>query len=126
MSTQTIGVRGEARRRAPAIINKAMEDGTMFTSSGSLRGEPVTAKGGIDTGRMPDREADRLKSFDRLGMVDYVIWSYTTPIAYRIRYGHPQFRDKIVSRVIIPAVTYSNSTGKQQSVIRCAIAEYDV
>jgi hypothetical protein len=118
-----IGVRGEARRRAPAVIAKALAENLPFQSSGSLKGAPVDPRMGISTGQMPPREAARLTAFDRLGSVDYVIWSYATPIAYRITYAVPGHKQP-VSRVIIPAVSYSNSTGKQQGVLRQSIDGY--
>ena len=84
---------------------KGMED---FTTSGALRGEANPRW--IGTGRMSDADAKLMRTGDALMVVDYVIYSYGTPIAYRYN-----------GKWTIPDAKYSVTTSKHQGVVRYAV-----
>ena len=90
--------------RNAATIAHAIRQGENFTTSGALRGEAFPIF--IGTGRMPDSEAAQL----RAARIDYVVYSYGTPIAYRAN-----------GEWTIPDAKYSATTSKHQSTIRYAL-----
>ena len=95
--------------RNASTIARAIRQGEDFTTSGALRGESRPAF--IGTGRMSDAEAERLRLVDSLMGIDYVVYSYGTPIAYRTNDGN----------WTIPDAKYSETTSKHQSTIRYAV-----
>jgi hypothetical protein len=70
--------------------------------SGSFRGEPWN-RSYVDTGQMPDAQAKIIREFAHAGELDYVVWSYSTPIAYRAG-----------GQWYIPTTKYSVTTSKHQ------------
>ena len=90
--------------RNARTIARAIWQGEDFTTSGALRGEAFPFF--IGTGRMPDNEAAQL----RAARIDYVVYSYGTPIAYRAS-----------GEWIAPDAKYSVTTSKHQSTIRYAL-----
>jgi hypothetical protein len=85
---------------------KAMANGDDFATSGALRGEQITgALTNWDMGRLP------AEFYSRAMFAEYVVWSYSTPIACR--------QD---GEWIVPEVKYSPTTTRHQSRIRAAIA----
>jgi len=70
--------------------------------SGSFRGEPWD-RSYVDTGIMPPAQAEMIKKFAHAGELDYVIFSYSTPIAYRAN-----------GEWYIPTTKYSVTTSKHQ------------
>jgi len=70
--------------------------------SGSFRGEPVTSRY-VGTGQMPDAQAEHMREFMRAGTLEYVVYSYQTPIAYRAD-----------GQWYIPTTRYSVTTSKHQ------------
>ena len=90
-------------RNANAIA-RAIRQGEDFTTSGALKGEACPAF--ISTGRMPDSDAAKL----RAAKIDYVVYSYGTPIAYRAN-----------GEWVTPDAKYSVTTSKHQTSIRYAL-----
>jgi len=70
--------------------------------SGSFHGRAVTTEH-VETGQMPRAQAELLREFGRKGELEYVIFSYRTPIAYR---AHGEW--------YIPTTKYSPTTSKHQ------------
>lgn len=70
--------------------------------SGSFRGEPVTSRY-VGTGIMPESQAALLREFASKGELDYVVYSYATPIAYHA-----------AGQWYIPTTKYSPTTSKHQ------------
>lgn len=85
-----------------------LKDLTPFRTHGSLRGEPVTA-GAYATGRLPAEHRDAA----RATTVDYVVFSYGTPIAWH----------DSVTGWVMPDERYSATTSAQQTKIRTAIGQ---
>lgn len=56
------------------------------------------------------------------GAIDYVIYSYGTPIAYRVT-QHIQWRNVFVSTWIVPDDRYSVTTSKHHGRVRFAISQ---
>lgn len=61
-------------------------------------------------GKMPESEYSKLELMHRLRGIDYVVFSYWTPIAYRLSNGV----------WITPTVKYSNTTSQHQGKINTA------
>jgi hypothetical protein len=51
-------------------------------NGGSMRGVPMSPYSSPSYGIMPEVEADMLRALVRTGELDYVIYSYATPIAW--------------------------------------------
>lgn len=92
--------------RDHARMCELISAGQPFTGS-NFWGVPNTFRY-VYSGRMPEPHAEEFDNATRLGMVDYIIYSYATPIAYRMT-GTRTW--------IIPPVKYSPSTGKHQSML---------
>lgn len=90
--------------RNASTIAHAIRQGEDFTTSGALRGEAFPIF--IGTGRMPDSDAAKL----RTARIDYVVYSYGTPIAYRAN-----------GEWVTPDAKYSVTTSKHQGTIRYAL-----
>lgn len=89
------------------MIAKALSNGEAFRTHGSLKGAPVEgALTNWDMGRLP-RELYTSAMF-----ASYVIWSYSTPVAWLDADGEWQ----------VPDVRYSVTTGRQQSTVRTAVS----
>lgn len=87
-------------------ISKALANGEPFTTHGSLSGTPVTgALTNWDMGRLPREH------YTRAMFADYVVWSYSTPIAFR--------QD---GEWVVPEVRYSVTTTRQQATVRAAVS----
>ena len=95
-------------------LARILEDAEEFNSDrDSFRGRKNSSP---DFGRMKNPENKRqLEQFIRDGKVDYVIFSYATPIAYRIREnsGHAW---------VMPGEKYSRTTSRHQGKARAALA----
>jgi hypothetical protein len=63
------------------------------------------------TGHLPDEHAKALLADAGKGDVDYVVYSYSTPIAWHTPKGWT-----------IPDVKYSRTTSRHQGVVRRAVA----
>lgn len=76
-----------------------------FASHGSLRGQrPEGMNNRPETGELPKPWADLFREHTTSGDVTYIVWSYSTPIAWE--HAGIWYR---------PAVTYSTTTSKHQS-----------
>lgn len=86
-----------------------LDTGSAFMTSGALRGGPWSGGGyglsGWDAGRLP-REW-----WEDVSRADYIVWSYDTPIAWRIP-GEGW---------VVPDVSYSVTTSCHQGKIRAAL-----
>lgn len=85
-----------------ALISK----GEKIETHGALSGEPNPAY--VHTGRLPEPYADDLRFEVRRGNVTYVMYSYATPIAWKLRDG----------TVVSPDVSYSVTTSQHQGKAR--------
>jgi hypothetical protein len=97
-------------RHATRLAGEAMRNREPFrNSNGSLRGEPMQRQAGslIHSGRMPETHARDLAASVA---VDYVVWSYATPIAWHSRDGWH-----------VPATSYSVTTSQHQGTVRVAV-----
>lgn len=90
--------------RDHAGMVKRIAAGQPFKGS-NFWGEPRAT---YDTGKMPDADAGVYDVYRTAGRVDYVIYSYNTPIAYHLTF---------INQWIIPPVKYSPATDKHQSML---------
>ena len=95
------------------------------TSTNSLRGRHVwyssnSYASDVTLGSLPAEEAEKLTALLRQERVEYVIYSYDTPIAYHVR--DKTLADGTVPfHWVMPDVRYSVTTSHHQSVVRTAI-----
>ena len=94
--------------RNASTIAHAIRQGEDFTTSGALKG--VSDPYWIESGRMSVADSNAMRAAQNVG-IDYVVYSYGTPIAYR--YGAGKWR--------VPGAKYSVTTSKHQSTIRYAL-----
>ena len=80
----------------------------------NFRGESVSALPG--TGSLPDTERTLLHADYLASGIDYVVWSYQTPIAWHLPSGEWHVVDD----------KFSSSTSSHQSVTRLALIGADV
>lgn len=99
-------------RDAIEAIARAFQQNEDFTTSGALKGIAAPPSAYIDSGRMHDSDARDLYKVREMFGIDYVVFSYGTPIAYRTaQYG----------KWVVPDAKYSVTTSKHQTTIRQAI-----
>ena len=96
------------------LLARILEDAEEFNSDrDSFRGRKNSSP---DFGRMKNPENKRqLEQFIRDGKVDYVIFSYATPIAYRIRENDNRVRWVVIDQ------RFSVTTSKHQGRVRAAL-----
>jgi len=101
--------------RAPGkrAIQAAVDDFTPFKGN-SISGTKVSENGYVSYGRLPEPFRKALLHGTLNGSVDFVIYSYATPIAWHACGGW-----------IAPPVEYSKTTTQHQNVIKTAIANKD-
>jgi hypothetical protein len=110
MSTTLVTKSGRHARGSSERAGEAMRERRPFAnSSKSLRGEPMTPRPGVhvSTGRMPREHAADLRAAE---VVDYVVWSYATPIGWHDEHGWH-----------VPATTYSPTTTQHQHTARMGV-----
>ena len=95
-------------RNADAIA-RAFRNSENFTTSGALKG--IADPYWIETGRMSREDAHALRTAQNEVGIDYIVFSYGTPIAYLIKRGE----------WVVPDAKYSVTTSKHQSTIRRAL-----
>ena len=61
---------------------QAIRDRENFVTSGSMHGEGLTTSNYVYSGHLNDKEAEVLRVDSMAGVIDYVVWSYSTPIAW--------------------------------------------
>ena len=94
--------------RNATMIARAIKNGEDFNTSGALKG--IANPWWIESGRMNIAYAKAMYAArDNIG-IDYVIYSYGTPIAYRAN-----------GEWITPDAKYSTTTSKHQGTIRYAL-----
>lgn len=98
--------------RNPGPIAKKLLARESFNTNGALKG--VAKPTWIDHGRMSVRDYATLYSDKQAYGIDYVIYSYYTPIAW-LR-GDGQWA--------MPEADYSATTERHKNTIRAAIQEY--
>jgi hypothetical protein len=76
---------------------------------GQMIGKPVANGYGYYTGHMPQYLKD--KFFAQAHVIDYIVWSYDTPIAWHTNTGWE-----------LPEYTYSATTTKHQGKINVALS----
>ena len=100
--------------RNAAAIARALQNCESFTTSGALKG--VANPPWIHPGRIKsDDGAAMYRACDEIG-IDYIVYSYGTPIAYRTK------GDGGDGEWTIPDAKYSVTTTKHQSTIQYAIS----
>lgn len=82
-------------------------------SQGNVKGKKWTTNVPPGTGRLPEDLARVLKKIAEDGDLEYIIYSFQTPIAWKTR-G--------MSKWFVPPTKYSNTTTHHQSVVKVAIA----
>ena len=92
-----------------STIAHAIRQGEDFTTSGALKGE--ANPGWIHSGRMSESDAKRMRLIESLTVIDYVVYSYGTPIAYRFN-----------GEWVVPDAKYSVTTSKHQGVVHHALS----
>lgn len=97
-------------RNATAIA-RAFRNDESFTTSGALKG--VADPNYIDFGRMRVGDTAPMYSARDAHGIDYVVYSYGTPIAYRI---------EDTGEWVVPDAKYSVTTSKHQATIKYAIS----
>jgi hypothetical protein len=78
----------------------------------NMRGRRVQAGETVATGRLPAEIAEHLREQLTLCQVDYLIFSYATPVAWR--YADGKWR--------VPNVRYSQTTSKQMGRVRTGLS----
>lgn len=111
--TKTLKLQSKPRSwQAREALMTAIRDRVPFTTSGSLSGETVDMWGVSSAGRL---EGADLKAFhadnDAPCIIDYVVMSYATPIAWHRMDGTWH----------VVAQSFSITTGCQQGIIRQAV-----
>ena len=96
--------------RNAATIARALKNDEDFTTSGALKG--VAGPYGIEFGRMAQDDINAMRTAREVG-IDYVVYSYGTPIAYRT---------EDTGEWVVPDAKYSVTTSKHQSVVRYAVS----
>lgn len=94
--------------RNAAAIARAIRQGEDFTTSGALKG--VSDPYWIESGRMSVADSNAMRAAQNVG-IEYVVYSYGTPIAYRTQDGN----------WTIPDAKYSVTTSMHQGVISYAL-----
>ena len=97
--------------RKPGPIAKKLLARESFRTNGALKG--VARPEWIDLGKMSVRDYGYLRSDRDFYGIDYVIYSYTTPIAWLRGDGS----------WVMPEAGYSVTTKRHKATIRAAIAE---
>ena len=95
--------------RNATMIARAIKGNESFTTSGALKGDANPAW--VDPGRMTDSDSAAMRTAHDLIGIDFVVYSYATPIAYRTQDGN----------WTIPDAKYSVTTSKHQSVVSYAV-----
>ena len=98
--------------RNPGPIAKKLLERESFKTNGALKG--VAKPSWIDHGRMNVRDYNFLHNDRNCYGIDYVIYSYSTPIAWL--HGDGEWA--------MPDAKYSVTTTKHQTTTRAAIQEY--
>lgn len=96
--------------RNAAAIARAIRQGEDFATSGALKG--IANPWWVNSGYMRDSDSAAMYAARDNAGIDYVIYSYATPIAYRTADG----------QWTIPDAKYSVTTSKHQSTIRYAVS----
>ena len=97
--------------RNARTIAQALKNGEGFATSGALKG--VASPQWIGPGRMHPEDARELYAIQSVIGIDYVVFSYGTPIAYRT---------EDTGEWVVPDTRYSVTTSKHQSTIRYAVS----
>lgn len=101
-----------SRRPLQSGLLDAIRSANDFQTHGALRGETVSDARWIGTGILPTSDRETLRTFGRL--VDFVVYSYDTPIAYRVTVDGDSYW-------VVPDVRYSVTTSKHQGTVRWAL-----
>ena len=96
--------------RNAAAIARALKNGENFATSGALKGE--ASPQWIGSGRMGIADANVMDTTRDEHGIDYVVYSYGTPIAYRAEDS---------GEWVVPDTKYSVTTSKHQGTIRYAL-----
>ena len=78
----------------------------------SMTGGPITPDMLPSVGQLDRETAASILRASRVGLVDYIVWSYETPIAYRLTGSCWQVPDR----------RYSRTTTRHQHLIRMAVS----
>ena len=96
--------------RNAATIARALRNSENFATSGALKG--VADPYWIESGRMRPDDTDVMYSVRDAVGIDYVVFSYGTPIAYRTKSGE----------WVAPPTKYSVTTSKHQGIVQYALS----
>lgn len=115
------------------VLESILADHEDFNSDSTpLRGRAVNDNHFPTTGRLPDDDAIEYLDARKESRLEYVVYSYRTPIAYRMYTGKAQNPVYATNgkRVgwsdylwVIPDVRYSVTTSKHQGKVRTALSQ---
>lgn len=98
-------------KKSIAAIDKAVSDLEPFKlNGGSMSGWKTDTPG---FGRLPESERDAFRNQKESHGVEFVIFSYATPIAWKLRNGN----------WFVPDVSYSTTTSGHQSAVKRALID---
>ena len=110
MSTPVLALKHGAnhRRDLETMATRSNSGQPWRNSSNTFHGEPVTVNDRPGYGKMSGPELDEFLGHRGAGRIEFVIYSYSTPIAYLVKGepGHPSFW-------LITDTRYSNTTTQQ-------------
>lgn len=95
-------------RIANREITRAVASGETFTANSTTGGFSSTF---TYLGRLPSEWRELAQEHERAGLVEYVVLSYGTPIAWVLTDG----------TAVVPAVKYSVTTSKAQGYVRAGL-----
>ena len=102
------------RHASRSGLLRAIADRQDFDTHGAMRGESGLPLSG--NGILPRDWRDVLNAQTRAAAVDFVVYSYATPIGWHLKDG----------RWIVPDVSYSVTTSRHQGRLRWALHGADV
>lgn len=102
-----------ARKITNREIIGAVAQGLTFQAN-STRGE--WTKRASSTGHLPSEWRALLQEHEHAGLVEFVVYSYATPIAWRLTDG----------TAVLPRVRYSQTTSRAQTYVRAGLRSIPV
>jgi hypothetical protein len=93
------------------------------TMGGSKHEGKVTVESAYLTNNLPEEWEDIWTAANEQGLIDYVVWSYATPIAWHVKAFDKSHKEYLDGRDhwIAPKVKYSTTTSRHQSMVDDAL-----
>lgn len=98
------------------------------TMGGSTHEGKVTVESAYLTNNLPEEWEDIWDAANGQGLIDYVVWSYATPIAWHVKPFDQSHKEYLDGRPhwIFPTVKYSTTTSRHQSIVSDALVFAEV